>query len=164
MASVAVLTAVSKPNNRRTLLEKLLADAQRTVAPNDDQRIQFELSDALQHLIGAVFNHLFAIAHHLAGERIASIGGAQNRAPSRQDAAYALGRQDLHTLRIDQAFESVTNADHLAAEIVVRRFHHRTNDSIQAGGIAPSGENPQAFHRIPLSGQPPVCGKALVRL
>ena len=108
MASVAKFTAVSNPKQLTVptmslsmvfgtptmgmpFFENSCAIAERAVAADDDERVEAELVKVLDDARRVV--DLSVARRHGIGERVAAIGGAENRAAEAQNAGDVLGHQ-----------------------------------------------------------------------
>ena len=63
-------------------------------------------------------------------ERIAAVGGAQDRAAETQNAGHIFRPQHARTARLDEAVEAVFDAEHLDAG-VAGRLHDRSDDGVE---------------------------------
>ena len=79
----------------------------------------------------------FSTVRYLKG--IAPIGGAQNGAAARQNAADVLERELVGFLRPDQSVETIRNADDLPLVLQEGALDHGANDGVEAGSVASAG-------------------------
>src|SRR5205085_2953293 len=91
------------------------------------------------HLPGDVLLNILAVDLRLVAERIAAVGGAEDGAAARQDAADVVEREFARALRPDQPIETVFDADHLPAVAADRALHRRADHRVQPGAIAAAG-------------------------
>jgi hypothetical protein len=66
------------------------------------------------------------------------IARAQDSPAARQESAHICGRQFSQELLVKQPVEAVLDADDAQPILASRRLHHRANDRVQSGRIAPA--------------------------
>jgi hypothetical protein len=70
-----------------SLLRKFVTDLPRSVATDGDDGIDAQFHGVSDYLARNVAHHFFAVLDFLIVKRIATVGGAENRSPTRQNAA-----------------------------------------------------------------------------
>src|ERR1700723_3116973 len=122
-----------------SLLEKLIGDFLRSVAADADDGVDPQLSGIGNYLCGNVALHFPPALDLLVGKWIATVGGAENRAAARQNAADFLERELERFFRPDQPVEAIGNADNLPPIFKDGSFGGGANDGVKAGRISASG-------------------------
>ena len=69
--------------------------------------------DGLDDLIGNINDDFLAVLQHFAGERVAAVGGPQDGAAARQDAAHGCQVEREHAARGDEAIVPVHDPEAL---------------------------------------------------
>ena len=108
-----VVDGLGNAHDLHALVEKFERDGLRALAADADHRIDAQLAGVGDDFIGNIANDFFAVFDGAVFERIAAIGGAQDGAAARQNAADVLEREFVGFLRPDQAVEAVRDADDL---------------------------------------------------
>src|SRR5581483_6067043 len=133
-------------------LVELESDALGAITANDDHRVEAHAARVGDHLIGHVANFAAAAVLKLVLERIASVGGAENGAAARQDAADGLQCQLERALRPDDPVEAVANADDAPAVLQDRRAGRAADYGVESGAIPAPGADangPYVGHFMP---------------
>ena len=123
-------------------MKKFQRNGLRTFAADADHGVDPQLAGVGDYGVGNVANDFLAIFNGAVLERIAAIGGAENGAATRQNAAHILEGQFVGFFRPDQPVEAVRDADDLPFVFQDGAFHHGANDGIEAGCVAAAGANP----------------------
>ena len=119
-------------------LTELLRDRQGAVAADDDDRVEPHLVEHLDDAIGIIVRALGCL--HGVRERVAAIGGAENRPAESQDAGDIARRERARPIGFNQSVEAVLQAD--AVDPGIRRgLHDRADDGVQPGRVAAAGEH-----------------------
>jgi hypothetical protein len=71
-------------------------------------------------------------------ERIAAVGGVQDAAATRQDAAHVFERELVRFFRPDQAIEAIGDAHDLPSVFQEGALHGGADYRVEAGGISTS--------------------------
>src|SRR4051812_10222416 len=119
-----------------------MSDLLRAVAADHDERINAHLLGVVDDLVGDVLHRAIG---HLVIERVATIGGAQDRSTSRQDPAHVLQLQHARLLRPDQAIKAVLDPDDLPFVLEDCRLNGRADDCVEAGAIAAASGDAYRF-------------------
>src|SRR5207248_11641447 len=114
-------------NDVHAFAHEIAGDVLRTVTADNHKCINAQAAGVFQTKIGIVAHHVLAVFLGALGKRIATIGGAKNRAAAWQNAADGFLRQFLRTFRPDEAVETVVNAEHAHPVRIDRRARHATN-------------------------------------
>ena len=88
---------------------------------------------------GNVAHHFLAMLDFLVVERIAAVGGAEDRSAARQNAADFLEREFEGFFRPDQAVEAIGDADDLPSIFEDGGFGGGADDGVEAGRVSASG-------------------------
>ena len=131
---------------------EVVADAERAVATDRDQRVDAALREAVEQLGGPVDlddGAVGALDREAGG--VAPVGGAEDGAAEVDDAAHTIARQRDHATVVvllggEQAVEAVADAHHVPAE-VVRREGGRTDHGVEPGRITATGAERNATDR-----------------
>ena len=126
-----VVDGLGHADDAQPLLVKLVGDGEAAVAADGDDGVDVMLANATDDLVGEVHFFLGAVGllDH-AAERIAAIGGAENRAAEMRDLAHG-GAMELDqsavgiALGFEHAVVTFANADDVPADARVRRKRHR---------------------------------------
>ena len=150
MASVAICTAVLKPNvtsvptmslsivfgtptiGQARFLVQLAGDAQRAVAADDDEAVEAEVGERRPDVGDAVGRV----------ERAAPLGAEHGAAP-RQRTAHRLDRQ-RHRPPLEHPVPGVEEPDELVAVGALALAHDGPDDGVQAGAVPASREDSDA--------------------
>ena len=170
IASVAVLTAVSKPNDRwvpltslsivlgtqttgQPPLPQLVGNLEAALTADRDQGIESAGLKGRDQIVGPIDLLFVSLGVTTdVSEGIPAIGGAQNGATEMGNATYLRWAKGDNTLKADEALESPLNAVAMPSA-VVRRQDDGADDRIQAGGVTASGGDGDA-HRSLFTSQP----------
>jgi len=139
-----VVDCFRHPDKRDAFLVELVRDCERSVAADAHERVKSSLLEHLHHAIGVIERSLRG--GNRFGERIAAIDGAENRAAEPQNAGDVAWRQLARLLGIDEAVETLFEANDFDAR-VVGGLHHCADDRVQAGRIAAPGQDANFFYR-----------------
>ncbi|MNX90407.1 hypothetical protein D3C86_1224530 [compost metagenome] len=158
-----VVDGLGDADQVHALLGQVVPDAEGAVAADEDQRIQAQLVVAADHLVRHVLEHGLAILDDRVLEGVAAVGGPEDGAAPRDDAADVVEAEGHDEVRLEQAVEAVPNADDLPAVLGDRHLGDGADDGVQAGGIPAAGRNCDAlghgFWFLPVSLQP-ICQSA----
>src|SRR5262249_17178494 len=128
-------------DDRNAAVVEAVGDRQRAVAADDDQRIESHLVEHLDDAIRVVAN-AFRSGDRVR-ERVAAVGGAENRSTKTQDAGHVPGRQSPRSPRFDEPVEAVFEADALDARVRCA-LDDGANDGVEARRVAAAGEDTKA--------------------
>jgi len=159
MASVAKLTALSKPktvrragdvvvdrlghaDNGDAAGKELVADGQRAVATDDDQGVEREPVAGVDAPLRVV--HGLAVALARVGEGVAAVGGAEDGAADPQDAGHVLGQQHARAVGVEQPVEAVLQAQDPDSR-VDGGLDDGPDDRVEAGGVAAARQDTDAL-------------------
>src|SRR5438128_6655652 len=104
-----IIDRLGHADDLHALPKKPERDLLRTIPADTDDRINSELTSIGDDFSRDVSDHFLPILHSLVMEGIATVGGAENRATTRQDAADVLECEFARFFRPDQAVEAVGN-------------------------------------------------------
>src|SRR6058998_2892462 len=104
-------------------MKKFEGNFLRAVTPDCDYIIDAQLARVGNNLIGNVAHNFLAVLDGTVAERIAPVGGAENRSATRR------------------------NADHLPLVFEKSSLDRSANDGVEAGSIAAPGANADAADR-----------------
>ena len=136
-----VVDRLGHAHDLHALLEKFVADLLRPIPANRNDGVDAQLLGVGDDLVGDVAHHLLPVFFSPVVERIAAIGGAQNRAAARQNPAHAVERKLKRFLRPDQPVKTIGNADDFPLVFEDGSFGGGANDSVEAGCVPASGGN-----------------------
>ena len=152
MASVAVATAVWKPNvtwvaarslsivlgtDREPFLGQLRSDGQRAVPADGEQGVQCATLELLDDLIGTVDELDGAIrSFGRPSERVSAVRGTQNRASAVRESADRVGREGHYAIVLEEALIPVADTEHVPAQVESRE-DRCTDHRVEAGASPP---------------------------
>ena len=122
----------------------------RSVAADGDQRVDAVLLEVAEQLLGSV--HLdpgAVVLLHRVGDRVAAVGGADDRATLVNDAANSVtGQLDQPTVgvlvRKQQPVEAVADPDHIPVAVSCRQGG-RADDSVESRRVTAAGAHSDPF-------------------
>src|ERR1700722_1973040 len=118
-----------------------MADGLRAVASDGDDRVDAQLLRIGDDLIGNVGHDLPLVFFLFVLERIAAIGGAENRSPARQNSTHLVQREFKRFLRPDETVEAIGNADDFPVVFEDSRLSSGANYGVEAGSVPASCSN-----------------------
>src|SRR5438067_1059303 len=128
-------------------MKKFEGNFLRAITADCDYSIDAQLARVGNNLIVNVAHNFLAVLDGTVAERIAPVGGAENRSATRQNAAHIFERELVRFFRPDQAIEAIRNADHLPLVFEKSSFDRSANDGVEAGSVAAPGANADAADR-----------------
>src|SRR5581483_7235820 len=114
-------------------LEEVEGNRLGAVAAHHDDSVNAERASIADKVHAAVNHNLLSVDHLLVHERIAAIGGAQDGAAAREDAANAFESQRATALGPDEAVEAVFDSEHSPAILENGAASRCADDGVQAG-------------------------------
>ena len=165
-----VVDRLGHSDDAQTGFVQPLGDVQRTVAADRHEGVDVADGEQLDELVGAVDLDVRAVRlAHREGRRVATVGGADDRAAEVDDATYRLALElDDATvsvaLWIQQPVEPVTDADDVPA-LIASGQHDGADHGIEPRCVPTAGRHgdapdraPRLFHRVnsrPMRRRPP---------
>jgi len=131
-------------HRQAVLAVEAFGDRQRAVAADHDDRVEPQALDVGLDGVGGIDDLLLAVRApvHVV-KRIAPVGGAEDRAASREDTLNVVSIQ-LPGVHLDQARETVEDADRNRVIVNLAGLDHGANDRVQTGCVAASREDADA--------------------
>src|SRR5208282_2041047 len=114
------------------------ADLLRTVAADNDQRVQSHGLGIVDDLAGEIAHRLLSVVGDAIGEGIAAVGGSQDGSTARQDSAYIVEQQWTAFLGPDEAVKAVANSDDLISILEDGGFHGSADDCVESRAVSTS--------------------------
>jgi hypothetical protein len=125
---------------------QLLGYRQRAVAADDHERPQAELVEVALGLGDDSRIDLARLAVAHLGSEPAAVAGAEDRAAEEQEAVHFVGIEHARAHRVEKALKAAQEPEGRPA-ILCCRNHDGADDSVQAGAVAPAGQDAYAgFH------------------
>ncbi len=128
------------------LVEEIARNVLRAVATGDNHGVDTETPGILHAQGGVIVNNFLAVLHGLVGERITAIGGTENWAATRQNAADGFFREFLRALGPDESIKAVADADDAHAVFVDGRPNNGANNGVESGSITAAVDEADCAH------------------
>jgi len=146
-----VIDGLGHADNLHSLLKKFVPNLLRAVAADGDDGVNAQLGGVGNDLGGNITRYFLAILNGSVVEGIAAVGGAENGAAARQNAAHFLEREFEGLFRPDEAIETIRDADDFPSVLDDGSFGSGANDRIEAGSVAASrtdADTANVGHRV----------------
>ena len=129
------------------LPEEPLGDRQRAVAADHDDGVEPQTLDVGLDGVRGVDDLLLAVRPPIhVSERVAAVGGTEDRPAARQDPLDVVALE-LPRLHLDQPREAVEDADRRGPIVDPARLDGGANDRVQSRGVAAPGEDADPSNR-----------------
>ena len=144
-ADDVVVDGLGDPNDGDAQLDEAVRQAEGAVAAYHDQAAESHLVEHLDHAVRVAL--LRAVrADHFLDEGVAGVDRAEDGAPAPEDAGDVPGGQHAHPVEFEQPVEAVFDPDDFEAGVAAG-LDDGADDRVQAGGIAPAGEDADFLDR-----------------
>ncbi|OPZ14536.1 MAG: hypothetical protein BWZ10_01892 [candidate division BRC1 bacterium ADurb.BinA364] len=127
-------------NGAQAFFRQFAGDGQRAVAANGHQRLNAQFAAALDAAVADIDRLFVFLFSRKEAKRIVAIGCAQDRAAFGQDSGH-IGILEQSPAILGQPKIAVLESDDFHAVARHGRLGHSANDGVEAGAVAPAGQN-----------------------
>jgi hypothetical protein len=134
-----VVDGLGNSDDGEALLGEIETDLLSAVTADDNQRVKPHGLCVVDDFVGIVADGFDAIVVDAIGEGIATVGGAEDRSATGQNAAHIIEQQGAVLLRPDEAVKAVVNTNDLVAVLEDGGFYGGANDCVETGTVPSAG-------------------------